>query len=549
MKTDQKSYEEIIDTYRQTHSIARTAAACHVSIVKTRRVLITENLWASRSSREIDELYNQGLSTEEIAGKLSMTVKNVQAYLPYSRGTYHVLPETKSALNSKAYRTRNNQIREKMVYIQKSRKGETMSEKTKETPKRRKFEKNHPEIMHLHLELVQNSFDENDISYPDQEQQRVLSAYGNVKYGKTISRDILVPADISLYSLHYVIQRLFGWQNSHLHDFSLPTRLMRNLTDDKIGKWASLAGLLFRYPDLDENSRFWMDDYEGGSFRTWLRRKYTGPYINRSQGEDFLTTLRNVEKDAHHFPYVSLEYEDYNGISHLTNADFLKDKADQAGPSESDDDRSSFHATVFGKDAPVHTLRYFYQNDPNTLLERLTLSELMTVSPAEIRYQEYMAELIPQIMEYLSKEHPGFEDQPHLIPFTDTLIYTYDYGDDWKIKITVSDPACRNLIKAHRLTKASLQEAQNSLKDNYRPVCIAADGLNVMDDAGGLEGYACFLRSIHPDEETEYMHQNHIDPDDETIDNGPYTEKQDSLSWAQRNFGWKNKMPDPERIL
>lgn len=111
------------------------------------------------------------------------------------------------------------------------------------------------------------------------------------------------------------------------------------------------------------------------------------------------------------------------------------------------------------------------------------------------------------------------------------------------------DSECKDLVKANRLTQEKLENAVNSLKSAYRPVCIAADGLNVMDDAGVLYGYTCFLRSIHPEEEAEYKRRNNIESDEEGADIAPYTDKQDSLSWASNNFGWKNKMPDPERIL
>jgi hypothetical protein len=33
-------------------------------------------------------------------------------------------------------------------------------------------------------------------------------------------RAFRVPADVTLGSLHEIIQAIFGWQNSHLHDFT-----------------------------------------------------------------------------------------------------------------------------------------------------------------------------------------------------------------------------------------------------------------------------------------------------------------------------------------
>ena len=59
----------------------------------------------------------------------------------------------------------------------------------------------------------------------------VLNRYGKVKQG--IIREVLVPADITLHALHYVIQRAFGWQNSHLHQYLLPEEVFQKMTGGK----------------------------------------------------------------------------------------------------------------------------------------------------------------------------------------------------------------------------------------------------------------------------------------------------------------------------
>ena len=69
----------------------------------------------------------------------------------------------------------------------------------------------------------------------------------------------------------------------------------------------------------------------------------------------------------------------------------------------------------------------------------------------------------------------------------------------------------------------------------YRPVCIAADGISLVDDAGGLWGFVQFLRSQHPREEAAYWGKESIP------DNSPYEEKQKSLIWA-KGLGWTDHM-------
>ena len=72
----------------ENNSVLKTAKAAGISTVKARKILITEGLWKSTTSEEIGTLLQQGMTTEEIADVLHMSVKNVQAYMPYERGVY-----------------------------------------------------------------------------------------------------------------------------------------------------------------------------------------------------------------------------------------------------------------------------------------------------------------------------------------------------------------------------------------------------------------------------------------------------------------------------
>ena len=78
--------------------------------------------------------------------------------------------------------------------------------------------KKQPEVLKLNLTL-----DAGKLSSQD---ENILKSLGMVKNG--ITRQILVPADITLHALHYVIQRAFGWQNSHLHQYTLARRSFSN---------------------------------------------------------------------------------------------------------------------------------------------------------------------------------------------------------------------------------------------------------------------------------------------------------------------------------
>ncbi len=59
-----------------------------------------------------------------------------------------------------------------------------------------------------------------------------------------------------------------------------------------------------------------------------------------------------------------------------------------------------------------------------------------------------------------------------VLPITEKLIYSYDYGDGWEVPDVSAD---------------ILEE----VTARHRPVCIAKDGIELVDDVGGIGGF-CF---------------------------------------------------------
>ena len=106
-------YQNIIDEYQTIKSIAQIAKKLGTTQVRVQRVLITEGLWSSKRTKQIAELRQQGLSTEEIAEKLGKDVRTIQTFLPYSRGQYGKSDST-DAIKSKDYRDRMHVAAEKM---------------------------------------------------------------------------------------------------------------------------------------------------------------------------------------------------------------------------------------------------------------------------------------------------------------------------------------------------------------------------------------------------------------------------------------------------
>ncbi|MFA6774589.1 MAG: hypothetical protein WCR99_12950, partial [Sphaerochaeta sp.] len=71
-------------------------------------------------------------------------------------------------------------------------------------------------------------------------------------------------------------------------------------------------------------------------------------------------------------------------------------------------------------------------------------------------------------MESLQKE-----TEPKTVkPITNELVYTYDFGDGWKVDITLVEEFGRDAQRVDDETAASVIATR-------KPVCIAKDGLNV----------------------------------------------------------------------
>lgn len=301
----------------------------------------------------------------------------------------------------------------------------------------------------LHLELRP------EMMMPDT--ARMLRRYGESRTGQAITRDILVPPDMTLHNLHYAIQKLFGWQNSHLRRFELTDADYDRLTGGTVRGWADLVGTLFQPPSEGEADLFWDDEFTGGSFPAWLRRKYTGPYRFGGRLEEPETARADVQALLDRFPNISVR-EAY--------ADYSERTKDQE------------------RGAPIRILR-------QAPLADLTLEELQSSLMLDGGTRSLLERLV--IGSLLQGTAAG-PDQ--VLPAVDELVYYYDFGDNWIIHITRID-GYEDLLAGNDLDEREVRTAEELVNRWYRPVCIRRDGMNVMDDVGGLHGFADFLYTIY----------------------------------------------------
>lgn len=571
-------YQKVVDTYKRIGSVKQTAQAVGTTLVRAQRILITEGLWSSPTSEKVVQLYNAGKSVNEIAEELFVSVKTVQAYLPYSRSEkgYGGSDRSDDAVKSEDYRTRMHQAAEAMVSrdcLDKERKemeeklpvidlkilpteeikmvakkkDQEIAEASKKTDYssltaaelyNRQMTKV-PEVLKLRLTL--------DTTYVNEQEMSVLRKHSKVNEG--ITRDVLVPANITLHALHYVIQRAFGWQNSHLHQFRLPGDDFQALTGGKnktdfrgfvpydglFSEWVKLCGIYFRFPCDDFEDLYWDDDYEEDqSFRTWLRKKYTGPYSYHGRWEHYSkanSAARNMYKK---YPTVrkSVSFAEWSDMSEAQR-------------------KASENIYIPIDESTIENIQHGFEGRMDELIERRELIEYLL--PLGIKKFDNLSQMLDNLIE---KQTDSIIQYP-AIPVADHLDYAYDYGDGWEVKIEmldcyylkgrfdmadenglegdiyapVTDEQFRRDLTAYDMYNVP-QDADFSytiacVRGKQKPVCIALDGMPVMDDVGGIHGYVDFLETIHGDD---------------------LVEKEESREWA-KFMGWTGRMNKPETVL
>lgn len=304
-----------------------------------------------------------------------------------------------------------------------------------------------------------------------------------------------------------------------------------SLSDEKIEKYTE---------ELKEGISYYD---ESVSPKTWLKRKYTGPYYYGGTCEHYLYAATQAKAFKQQNPVLRI------------------------GP--------SFEEFMAGKkgdrmvkinNVTMDESRLLFETGTDELLERLTIGEVLASSVDEaweLKTEKLIHEMNGSFSDNYKKIRTMKNDydiesfyrktNPKVVPLSDRLIYSYDYGDGWQIEITCVDelesfdrwnkPSEDSWVLAPT-TNESIAEEQQPIDRNgkepegelreqiisvivkRRPICIAADGLPLLDDVGGIQGYCDFLLSVH----------------------GKYEDKEETIDRGRRQ-GWNGRMNKPENIL
>lgn len=98
--------DNAVRTYKDLHSIKKTAHALHIGEQKARKLLITAGVIQPEKSRQAILYLSRGLKIEEVAAKLGISSHSVRAYLPYTRGAYNQTTRSANAEKLAAWRAK-----------------------------------------------------------------------------------------------------------------------------------------------------------------------------------------------------------------------------------------------------------------------------------------------------------------------------------------------------------------------------------------------------------------------------------------------------------
>ncbi len=452
-----------IDEQHPKGNLSAVAQKFSINRTKVNKILITAGVIDSPLHQDIMKLKEQGYETGDIAKALGVSEATVKINLPYEKVIYNAEEKSTGAMYTEKFRKREkvflddvvrkptNLEVEREAYIAQRgiNKEELAAENAKwfsdlqddtlhlmpaYTGEEGKLFKIRPDVGLIHVELNEDYSEYRDLV--------------GLKYGNTISRDILVPLDLPLHNLHYALNQAFGFTNSHLHDFKLTEKDLNWVTDGKVANWKKLIGIVFKNPVRDEDLDFWDDDYEGGSPKKWMRSKYTGPYYTRVYEESYPYIREDIKTRLRNLPKTFRE---------LTRR---------------------------------------FDADPFQLNEVQPLWDILQFFPDEqMSYPEFCQDLDEAIAD--AGEYPprSYQSQPIIGGFASSLCYTYDFGDNWEFTITPM-PDVEYLLRDKRVTLPQVREAIRKVCILARPVLLAYDGKNLKEDVGGVTGYVDFLEAL-----------------------------------------------------
>ena len=388
------------------------------------------------------------------------------------------------------------------------------------------------------------------------------------------------PFVLTFHLLYYIVHH----NQKPLHFSLLPNIFDAVTNGHNIEQWQKFCGVLFRYPDEDDGDRYCGDDYDGTvSFKTWLKNKYSKTELPFCVSDTYIENQRMIAADETMWQKILAK-----GCTTLDPIEFA---VDMGGPCDTLVERLEVGNLLCMKDTLPNITEWQQsmteeikakQKLIQTLQERKAyylslienLGELrnhrMTLKQLELyMYRSSFLHDIPKpqteqvYRDGIKKIHFMESDlkkifsalEPQIAPLTNTLLYSYDYGDGWCVRITCTEGYYINDTWDHpdkngfvvvpmdenrwienwnffscstdRKVTDDLADILRTVTSQKSPICTAADGLCLLDDVGGAHGFVDMICIIHGDNEYE---------------------ADEMREWA-RGMGWTGRMSRTDRML
>ena len=99
-------YDDRIERSEDAPSIRDVANAMNTTPLRVRKMLVTAGYYSTKHSREVQELYEQGCTIQEIMDQTGLKRASVHGYLPYTKGNYNLPELPLNAERRRVYRRR-----------------------------------------------------------------------------------------------------------------------------------------------------------------------------------------------------------------------------------------------------------------------------------------------------------------------------------------------------------------------------------------------------------------------------------------------------------
>ena len=226
-----------------------------------------------------------------------------------------------------------------------------------------------------------------------------------------------------------------------------------------------------------------------------MKKKYTGPYRYKGYGEHYLMNQMEVQ-------------DMFSRWQEITVREFAFGAKKQSEPYQ-----------VRLSDATIDQVTdAFADIFCEELIERLPLAEILLPTKKEVDYAQVRDTVSKQlsetdiesaISEYMHTRFKSEKQKKEFLmkydipvsPITEQLIYSYDFGDGWKVFINCENVYTRNGDSDWEDSKGEnvdgLEGDLEKVIAKYSPVCIEKDGIELVDDVGGIYGFCRMLQTIY----------------------------------------------------